>query len=207
MFGKHGKRRRLDGLSIFLLSVSGLLVVYVLFRIFRKPVQDAIIKEQAKKKATEESTSTEDTIRLRELYPIFESTVIKNGGDKNFAFLLMGQAIHESSERGLDKLYHPFTSSVFINNNNCFGMRPAIERQKDQSGEKGGYALYDSIEQCVYDRLLWEKAHELPIIGLGIDYDSVRNWVSTLKKKKYFEASLTEYCAGVWNAVKKIKSI
>lgn len=49
-----------------------------------------------------------------------------------------------------------FTSSVFKENNNMFGMRPAINRPNVSIGENRGYAVYKDWKQSIVDYALWQ---------------------------------------------------
>lgn len=49
-----------------------------------------------------------------------------------------------------------FTSSVFKENNNLFGMRLPRQRETEAVGEKNGYALYKDWKASVRDYKLWQ---------------------------------------------------
>jgi len=200
-------KKRLDLLSILLLCVAGLLVLYVLFRFITTRVQDQQITAKAKKVASESSNGTTDTVAIRKIFAKTVELVGKYGGDQNLAILLVGQAIHESSEKGQDGLYHPFTSHVAIANNNIFGMRQPQVRDTTSLGEKGGYASYDSFDSSIEDRLMYQRARELTMTGNAVDNNGVKAWVKVLKDKAYFEANYIQYVAGVWAGVQTVKSL
>lgn len=64
--------------------------------------------------------------------------------------ILLAQARHETGN---------FTSNIFRNNKNLFGMKKAHQRQTVCSGEEFGHAKYDSYEQSVIDMLLWQSSY------------------------------------------------
>ena len=50
-----------------------------------------------------------------------------------------------------------FTSAIFRENNNLFGMRRAKARPHTQTGENKGYAVYDSWRESIIDMALWQS--------------------------------------------------
>jgi uncharacterized FlgJ-related protein len=61
--------------------------------------------------------------------------------------ILMAQAKHETGN---------FTSNIFKQNLNLFGMKKSYQRQTVNSGEQFGHAKYNSYEESVLDILLWQ---------------------------------------------------
>ena len=81
-----------------------------------------------------------------------------------------------------------FTSNVFINANNPFGMRPARVRRHRACGQYNGYAAYESLAHAVEDYLLWMETVCIPL-----HIDSPESFVRFLLSKGYFEADETAY--------------
>ena len=106
------------------------------------------------------------------------------GFDDNQSKLILAQSKHETGN---------FTSPLFIINCNCFGMRPAQERQAEQLNYKSNdaYAKYDSIEQSVRDLALWMQAVNF------IWYDTPEAYCAELQKHGYFTDSLENYTNNV----------
>jgi len=52
-----------------------------------------------------------------------------------------------------------FTSKLFRENNNCFGMKRAAQRPTTASGEQNGYAVYESWQMSVIDFALFQAAY------------------------------------------------
>jgi hypothetical protein len=200
-------KKYLDGWSILALCAAGLLAAYAIFRYIKNRIMDQGIQEGAKETKSQTSNDTADTIAIRNAITVFTDECAGMGADSNFAILLVGQSIHETSAKGTDKLYHPFTSNVCISNNNYFGMMQPHQRNTTSIGEKNNYASYESMAASVQDRLLYAIAKEMPITGIGTDYKSVKAWVTSLKEKGYFTASTVDYCAGTWAGVQKVKTI
>lgn len=65
-----------------------------------------------------------------------------------YPHIVMAQAIIESGN---------FTSSIFRNNNNMFGMRLPRSRSTTAIGEKNGFACYTTWKDCVYDYALYQS--------------------------------------------------
>lgn len=101
------------------------------------------------------------------------------GFNPKIAKYITAQSAHETAN---------FTSYIFKNNNNCFGMKYA--RQK-LATEKNGYANYKTIEDSVAD---YKKYYENRNFNT---FYSVSTFVDSLKKVNYFEAPIPEYKAGV----------
>lgn len=89
------------------------------------------------------------------------------------------QAAHESAN---------FTSFIFKNNNNCFGMKYAGQAL---ATEKNGYANYKSIEDCIQDYKNYYLRRKF------VTFDTASTFVEALKRVNYFEAPIEEYKAGV----------
>jgi len=109
---------------------------------------------------------------------------LANGLTSNQANLLVAQAKHETGE---------FTSPVFLAYNNCFGMRPAQERNAEQLNYRStdSYAHYQNIEQSVRDLLYWFDAKNFTW------YDTPELYCAELKRHDYFTDTLENYSQDV----------
>ena len=94
---------------------------------------------------------------------------------------ITAQAAHETAN---------FTSQVFRENNNIFGYK--YVGQWRAKGEKNGHADYKSIEESIQDYSYYYRMAGYPKV-----FFSLTDFVTSLKRNKYFEASLTEYLNGV----------
>lgn len=65
----------------------------------------------------------------------------------NAANIVLSQAIIESRH---------FTSKLFKENNNLFGMKHPSRRPTTSLYSYNGYAYYESIDDCILDYLLWQ---------------------------------------------------
>lgn len=83
-----------------------------------------------------------------------------------------------------------FTSTIFKENNNLFGMKSA--GQSLVVGENRGHAVYNSIEDSIKDYAKWYRNHKMLPFYITID-----SFVLDLKKERYFEADILRYLRGV----------
>ena len=61
------------------------------------------------------------------------------------AGIIYAQAYHESGG---------FTSNIFKENNNCFGLKEPSQRPTTATGTSRGHATYDSVKDCIVDYFL-----------------------------------------------------
>jgi len=85
-----------------------------------------------------------------------------------------------------------FTSDIFKENNNLFGMKLPRVRQTLATGENRGHATFKSIADSIEDFALFHKAR-----AIAPTFTSVDAYVDALNKKGYFEAPETQYAEGV----------
>jgi len=101
--------------------------------------------------------------------------------------LVYAIAQHESAD---------FNSDLFLRSNNCFGMRVPKKRKWYGNGETNGYSTYSSVWNSVRDYFSWVDYN-----GLEVNQDPlmpyVEGWVSEMKQRNYFEASLLGYSNAV----------
>lgn len=115
----------------------------------------------------------------------------QQGADCTTAEIIAGQAAHETGN---------FTSPVFIDRNNAFGMKKGtIEDFEEDRGplDTSEYAAYPSIENSVDDLYLWLYLKDLPLRG----YRTAAEYVSKIKAKSYFEDNEANYRNGVERAM------
>jgi len=85
-----------------------------------------------------------------------------------------------------------FSSEIFRDQNNLFGMKLARVRPTTATGEKRGHAVFKSIADSVKDYAIYYRYVKLPSAFSGIPA-----FTRALKDKKYFEANYDLYTAGV----------
>lgn len=97
-----------------------------------------------------------------------------------FPHIVFAQAILESNN---------FTSAIFRENNNCFGMKVASSRQSTNTGEQFQHATYETWKDCIIDYALYQARYLNQIKNetqyfeyLGQNYAEDTNYVSKLKK-------------------------
>lgn len=109
--------------------------------------------------------------------------LLDNGFDPDTAKILTAQAAHETGN---------FTSIIFRENNNCFGMKLPKQRKTLATGENRGHAVFSSIIDSVGDFWLWYKSAGLP------DYwNDIETYIKSLKMRGYFEDNQDNYLRGV----------
>jgi hypothetical protein len=106
--------------------------------------------------------------------------LLQEGFNSRFSQWITSQSAHETAN---------FSSDIYNNNFNAFGMK--YQGQKTALGEKDGYAYYNSYADSVKDYRRLYKSYGLVVI------DTIEGFAIVLKNKKYFEASITEYLAGM----------
>lgn len=83
-----------------------------------------------------------------------------------------------------------FTSDIFKENNNLFGMKEA--GQSLVIGVNRGHAVYNSIADSIADYAKWYRRHKMLPFYITID-----SFILDLKKENYFEADIMRYLRGV----------
>lgn len=107
------------------------------------------------------------------------NSLLFEGFNSLTARYLVAQAAHETSN---------FTSKIFRENNNLFGMKFPKVRKTTAIGERYGHAIYNSLKESVEDIALYHKALALPTV-----FKDTNSFVEALKAKKYFEADVEDY--------------
>lgn len=113
--------------------------------------------------------------------PFSEENLIKMFKDCNikYPYIVLAQAKLESGN---------FTSKLFRENNNMFGMRKARQRITTAQTEKGNYAYYRDWLDCVYDYAMYQSSVMCTVNNeteyfskLGERYAEDSTYVSKLK--------------------------
>ncbi|MBA7533005.1 hypothetical protein ES705_25240 [subsurface metagenome] len=85
-----------------------------------------------------------------------------------------------------------WTSRIYQRNHNLFGMKLPQLRKTTAIGENYKHAKYKSNEQSVFDFVYYLDHFNYPRY-----FNSLFHFVSYMKSKGYFEASLSDYYTGV----------
>ena len=117
-----------------------------------------------------------------------------HGFTDHMSKIIVAQSAHETATLGA-----PWTSPIFLENNNPFGMKVALIRPTTVTGENRGHGVFQSIESAVQD-----YAYYWRYTGLMTSYNSVESFCSALKNKRYFEADLASYTKGVNHFYKQL---
>lgn len=97
--------------------------------------------------------------------------------------ILVAQAAHETAN---------FTSDIFRNNNNLFGMKFPHVRDTLAIAERRGHAVYKDIDESIKDFAIYYKN-----FAYLSTYSTVNAYIEAIAQKKYFEANIEEYKTGV----------
>ena len=123
-------------------------------------------------------------VRVNESYEEEVLRVLREQGvGETLSHIILAQAKHESAN---------FTSVIFEENWNPFGMKQARVRETTCVGTSRGHGVYLSLSDAVIDYVLYMKARNIPLEG-----KSVKSYVMILKSKGYFEDGYENYVRGV----------
>ena len=111
--------------------------------------------------------------------------LIEQGFWPDTAKMITAQAAHETGN---------FTSTIFLLQNNPFGMKVPVSRRTTTKSEARGHAVFDSIESAARDYWLYYQARKYPAIWKDTD-----TFVEALKRNGYFEGDLDVYKRAVKN--------
>ena len=104
------------------------------------------------KPTVEYITDTEDILIVKDLNEFSEERLIEEINKLNFRFphIILAQAKLESGN---------FSSNIFIENHNLFGMKEARVRLNLAKGTQYGHAYYNSWEESITDYALWYSTY------------------------------------------------
>lgn len=125
---------------------------------------------------------------INEIYKEIFSYLIELGFKVNQSKFIVSQAAHETAN---------FTSDIFLNNNNLFGMKLAKIRETTAIGEKKYHAVYKTYFESIKDYKIYFEYN-----GYLQSYSTVDTFIKALKTKKYFEADEEKYLIGVKHFLK-----
>lgn len=91
-----------------------------------------------------------------------------------------------------------WTSKIFHKNHNLFGMKLPKKRNTTAIGEDYGHAKYRNNEQSIIDFVQYLDQLYYPKY-----FNDLFHFVSTMKQKGYFQASLSDYYTGVQTRYRK----
>jgi hypothetical protein len=109
--------------------------------------------------------------------------LITHGVGYEAAKIILAQAKLESGH---------FSSDIFLENNNPFGMKQARSRETTAVGTHRGHAVYPTVEHAVKDYILWMQC-----AGISMQETCPVKYVELLNMKKYFEDSSRRYIRGI----------
>lgn len=111
------------------------------------------------------------------------SSRLANSEYAGLAKLLEAQSMHETGN---------YTSPVFKNLNNLFGMKIPVIRHRVNYGNNGTYSAYTDLDQSIEDQILY-----LRHVGFPTKIDGPEQFVRELKLRRYFTDDESAYLKGV----------
>ena len=107
--------------------------------------------------------------------------------------MITAQAIHETGN---------FTSRLYKDQNNLFGMRHPQVRETLSTASNNNYATFASLSDSVKDLMLYFKEFNIPA-----KHEKVADYVKILKSKGYFEDGYVDYFNAVRSHYNKVKAL
>ena len=100
----------------------------------------------------------------------------------NLTPYIIAQAEHETGG---------FTSPIFEENNNMFGMKEPSIRKTTAKGTSRGHAVFDNLEDSIADLVLYFEHFNYPF-----HFVNLSAYVNYLKERGYFEDTIENYYNG-----------
>lgn len=176
-------------LELLLIILAVFLLIFLLFRLIkfgRLSSEDSLTDPKPTQDQDQDQNQDQDPTNENNPIPDFYGKVVNTLPNMapELQEYITAQAMHET---GI------FTSPLFLKYNNAFGMKQPTQRQTTSQGiTETGYASYDSVEDSIKDLALYFEAKNYPE-----NFETVADYVKTLKDKGYFEATLKSYTNAV----------
>jgi hypothetical protein len=170
------KKSWLGWLSLALLLL-GLLTAYVAFRRYlerKKADQTPSLPDD-----DQEETGVYDPKRF---FEVLDDT-LGDTVDDTTKRIITAQAMHESGV---------FTSLVFQENNNPFGMKQPEKRDTLAIGENRGYAVYETVKDSINDLVLWFEYNAIPL-----NFQSPSAYAAKIREYGYYESPYADYTSAL----------
>lgn len=164
---------------------ASLIIAGVLLLIFQ-----SLIKRRRQEKDEPETIDTDHVEVEPEEDPISREQKIRNnyqvirkaapsGISDDFIKILTAQSMHETNI---------FTSRLYLEQNNLFGMGHPIIRETTSLGDERGFANYATLDDSVEDVFLWFKE-----FNIKPTYTESKDFVKDIRQKGYFTAPFIDY--------------
>lgn len=92
-----------------------------------------------------------------------------------------------------------WTSNIYRENNNLFGMRCPQIRETTAVGCKNGFAVYESTSDSIEDFLKWWFYNNIPMDAYSLD-----GFSATLKNKGYYQEDMIAYLGALQSAYREL---
>ena len=114
----------------------------------------------------------------------FYDLVHKQVEDELTARIITSHAMHESGV---------FSSRVFIEDNNAFGMHFPEKRETTAiAKDDKGFAVYENLDDSIEDLLIWFKSHDIPV-----EFKTPASYAAKIREYDYYTDSYAAYAAAM----------
>lgn len=179
------KKKSWLGWLLLVLSLLGLLTAFVIFLRSRKRAEGSRQDQETEP----ENNQQNDDVTPKEFYELVDK-VLGEGVSMVTKRIITAQAMHETGV---------FTSTVFVENNNPFGMRQPQKRETTSIGESKGYAVYESLEASIRDLQMWFDYNQIPL-----EFSTASAYSAKIREYSYYEAPYADYTAALKAHLKKL---
>jgi flagellum-specific peptidoglycan hydrolase FlgJ len=188
MAQEQSSRKSLTGWIILAVSLLGLLIAFVIFRNSRKKAQEAREKTPDNEPEARENEQM-DAITF---YNMVQS-VLGDDVNEQTKRIIVAQAMHETGV---------FTSPVFAENNNAFGMRNPEKRETTSISEARGYAVYETVQDSIRDLQLWFNYNQIPL-----EFGTPGAYSAKIREYGYYEAGYADYTSALKAHLRKLETL
>lgn len=182
-------------LAILLIIAGVFLLIFQLIKqkiqAFQENNEPAPMDEETDEPDEPEQSHSKDSTIINH-YKLIRETLPDDVND-TFAKIITAQAMHETGV---------FTSRLYQEQNNLFGMRHPVLRETKSLGSVRDYANFASLEDSVSDLLLYFNEFKY-----AKNYNTVDSYVKQLKAKGYFTAQYVPYFNAVRSHYNYLKSL
>jgi hypothetical protein len=178
-----------------LITLGVLLLIFRIWLNKRTNISEAEIVEEPT--TDDEPTETDDEQtreqKIRNHFQIIRKTLDESKYSTEFIKMLTAVAMHETGV---------FSSNIYLENNNLFGMKLPTIRETRATGENRGHATFASLEDSVKDLELY-----LAEFDYKLNHTKIRDFVAEMKRNGYFTAPVTTYGNAVAKHYATVRSI
>jgi hypothetical protein len=176
-----------------LLITSGILLLIFLLRRGKNQKQEP--KQEPNQSEQEQETTGNNLTKAQKYVETFKliREIFPDEYSDNFVMFATAQSGLETGD---------FTSKLYNEQNNLFGMRHPVIRQTKSLGNVKDYANFDSLEDSAEDLLLYYNHFKI-----APSFASLSDYIKTIKGHGYFTAPYLDYYNGVRTKYNYLKTL